>query len=87
MKKTTLGYIVILAALTALWAVSCSQPSAPDPAPITETAAAPTANPPAGTYTGTQNVTLATTTAGAAIRYTLNGTEPTANSTLYSGPL
>jgi hypothetical protein len=42
------------------------------------TVSAPTFSPPAGTYTSTQNVALATTTTGAAICYTLNGSTPTA---------
>ena len=45
------------------------------------------ANPAPGTYTSAQNVTLSCATAGAAIRYTTNGTEPTSASTLYAGPI
>ena len=41
------------------------------------TVATPTFSPPGGTYTTTQSVTLATTTAGASIRYTLDGSTPT----------
>jgi hypothetical protein len=40
-------------------------------------AAAPTLLPPGGTYVGAQSVTLSTTTTGAAIWYTTNGTTPT----------
>lgn len=47
----------------------------------------PTFNPVAGTYTSAQNVTISTTTANAQIRYTINGTEPTASSTLYTAPI
>ncbi|WP_245585195.1 chitobiase/beta-hexosaminidase C-terminal domain-containing protein [Solimonas flava] len=50
-------------------------------------AAAPTFSPAAGTYTGTQTVTLSSSTAGAAIHYTTDGTAPTLDSPLYSGPL
>jgi hypothetical protein len=39
-------------------------------------AAAPTFSPPAGTYAGAQSVTISTTTVGASIRYTTNGTTP-----------
>jgi hypothetical protein len=49
--------------------------------------AAPTFNPPAGSYTGAQSVAIATPTSGAAIHYTLDGSTPTASSTLYTGPI
>jgi sugar lactone lactonase YvrE len=38
-----------------------------------------------GTYNGTQYLTLSSTTAGAAIYYTSNGSTPTTSSTLYTG--
>ena len=50
-------------------------------------AAAPTFTPAAGTYASAQSVTLASTTAGASIFYTTNGTAPTTGSTPYSGPI
>jgi hypothetical protein len=61
----------------------------------TPTVATPTASPVAGTYSSTQSVTLATTTAGAAICYTTNGSTPAATtagtcdagSTTYSGAI
>jgi hypothetical protein len=51
----------------------------------TQTAETPTATPSDGTYTAAQSVTLASTTAGAVIHYTLDGTEPTTASAVYSG--
>jgi len=54
---------------------------------INLTAAAPTFSLAAGTYTSAQTLTIADTTPGAAIYYTVNGTAPTAASTLYSGPI
>ena len=44
-------------------------------------------SPPAGTYPNEQNVTISTTTPGASIFYTSNGTEPDTNSTPYTGPI
>ncbi len=53
----------------------------------TVTAATPTSNLPAGTYNGTQSITLADTTSGASIYYTTDGSDPASSSTrtLYSG--
>ena len=50
-------------------------------------AATPTFSPAPGTYTSAQTVTLADSTAGAAIYYTVDGSTPTASSTLYSAPI
>ena len=47
----------------------------------------PAVSPAAGTYTTPQTVTISTTTSGATIRYTTDGTDPTAGSTAYGGPL
>lgn len=53
-----------------------------------QSVAAPTFNPPAGTYSSAQSVVISTTTSGAAIRYTTDGTTPTSTTgTLYSGPV
>ncbi|HME09037.1 MAG TPA: chitobiase/beta-hexosaminidase C-terminal domain-containing protein, partial [Bryobacteraceae bacterium] len=50
--------------------------------------AAPTFTPVAGTYTSTQTVTIATTSPGASINYTTDGTAPTETAgTLYTGPI
>lgn len=46
--------------------------------------AAPTFTPEAGEYTEAQTVTIACATEGATIHYTLDGTDPTANSAVYS---
>ncbi len=42
---------------------------------------------PAGTYTNSQTVALSSTTSGANIYYTTNGTTPSTTSTLYSAPI
>ncbi len=49
-------------------------------------AAIPTITPNGGSYSGTVEVTLASSTPGATIRYTTNNTDPNTNSTLYTGP-
>lgn len=51
------------------------------------TVVTPTFSPVAGTYTSTQSVTISTTTSGATIRYTIDGSAPTGSSTLYSGAI
>jgi uncharacterized repeat protein (TIGR03803 family) len=50
--------------------------------------ATPTFNPTGGTYNGAQSVTIVSTTSGASIRYTIDGTTPTeTNGSIYSGPI
>lgn len=49
--------------------------------------ATPTFSPGGGTYSSAQTVTMSCATAGATIRYTTNGTEPTASSTQYTAPI
>lgn len=50
--------------------------------------AAPTFNPGSGTYTTAQSVTIASSTAGASIRYTSDGSTPTPTTgTPYTGPV
>jgi hypothetical protein len=49
--------------------------------------ATPTFSPPGGTYSSSQNVALSCSTDGATIRYTVDGSEPTSSSTVYSGPI
>ncbi|WUV54454.1 chitobiase/beta-hexosaminidase C-terminal domain-containing protein [Amycolatopsis sp. NBC_01480] len=53
----------------------------------TGTVGAPAFSPAGGTYAGAQTVTLTTATSGASIRYTTDGSTPTASSTLYSAPI
>ena len=50
-------------------------------------AAAPTFSPAAGVYSGAVTVTLACSSPGAVIRYTTDGTDPTAASPQYTGPV
>ncbi len=49
--------------------------------------AAPVITPATGTYSGSQSVTISSSTSGAAIRYTTDGSTPTqTNGTVYTGP-
>ena len=52
-----------------------------------ETVVKPTAQPAGGDVFGPQSITLATTTTGAAIYYTIDGKEPTTASTAYTAPI
>ena len=54
---------------------------------ITGKVTTPVVNPVGGTYTQTQNVTITCVTPGAEIRYTLDETEPSTSSTLYTGAI
>ena len=49
--------------------------------------AAPIFSPVPATYSAAQTVTISTSISGATIRYTTDGTTPTASSSIYSGPL
>ncbi|MFO7660365.1 MAG: chitobiase/beta-hexosaminidase C-terminal domain-containing protein, partial [Candidatus Cloacimonadaceae bacterium] len=49
--------------------------------------ATPAMNPPSGTYTDTQNITISTVTPDTEIFYTLDNSEPTENSILYTTPI
>ena len=51
------------------------------------TCAVPTFSPAAGTFNEAQNVTISTTTDGATIYYTTDGTTPTTSSEVYSSPI
>lgn len=53
----------------------------------TQTVATPVFSLASGTYTSPQTVSITSVTAGAEIRYTTNGNEPTSSSTLYQAPL
>jgi hypothetical protein len=49
--------------------------------------ATPTFSPAGGTYSGAQKVTISDAATGAAIYYTMDGSAPTAQSTVYSAPV
>ncbi len=57
------------------------------PAAPSSQAATPSFSPAAGTFSSPQKVAVSTTTPGAMIYYTTDGSDPTAASTLYKGPV
>jgi hypothetical protein len=50
-------------------------------------AVAPAFDPPPGSYTGAQSITIVSSTPGATIRYTTDGSTPNDSSPLYGGPV
>jgi subtilisin family serine protease len=54
---------------------------------VTGTAAAPVFDPPPGTFTDAVSLTMSTTTPGASIHYTLDGTPPGLTTPTYTGPI
>jgi hypothetical protein len=59
----------------------------PFDANVPKIAASPTFNPPGSIYTSSRSVTISTTTPGATIYYTVDGSTPTVSSTMYSTPI
>jgi hypothetical protein len=77
MKSILFCSILILVCIVLL---SCSSATKPDKV------AKPVLTPPGGSYEQSQLVSIYTTTDGAEIRYTLDGSTPPANSYIYSAP-
>lgn len=71
--------------MSSQWVFDCIEIVSQSEAPAAP--AKPTFSPAAGTYTSSQNVSISCSTAGAEIRYTLNGSTPTATSALYTSPI
>ena len=93
MKKETL--IRWIVAATAIVAIAVGNMASGDPEPMKAAGkpkppaqvATPTFSPAGGTYTSAQNVAISCATSGATIRYTTNGSDPTASSTTYSSAI
>lgn len=77
---------VVMSWMVAFGGARVSLGAAPTPSPTAQVAA-PTFSVPAGSYATLQSVTISTSTAGAAIYYTTDGSTPTASSRVYGGPV
>ena len=55
--------------------------------PVLPKAVAPVFTPPAGTYAGTQVISITSATSGTTVYYTTDGSTPTANSRAYTAPI
>ena len=74
--------------LNAIAYASGASDSSVSSASYTIVVGAPVFNPPAGTYTNTQSVTISSAMSDASIRYTTDGSTPSeVNGTLYTGPV
>ncbi len=73
---------------SATWKLfSAPTPNAVNSGAIEEYTAKPAMDQPAGGYTGSVNVTITSTDATATVRYTTDGSTPTATSAIASGPI
>ena len=87
MKKSKLLITVFISFIFVFAVFSCRKPTeAEDPIPDS-TVATPIFDPPPGSYSIAQNVTISRAILGATIHYTIDGTTPTESSTTYSSPL
>jgi len=87
MKTRKSTFLAVLFAILAVFCLftACKQPA--EPVPQVQTVAKPTATPAGSNYVSAQTVTLTAGTTGTDIHYTLDGTDPTASSTLYSSAI
>jgi hypothetical protein len=80
MKIRSYSTVLALLVISLLWLFSCDSSTKP------KKVAAPLLNPPGGTYSQPQIVSLSCATSGAELRYTLDGSTPPTNSFVYSAP-
>ena len=86
MREAAMARLIRCAAIVGLSIILMNCPSTPKK-PL-DTVAAPAFTPAEGTFASSQSVTLATSTDGASIRYTTDGTAPTATTGMaYSGAI
>ncbi len=76
--------VLIISLILILFAFSCSIKSTE---PSMETVATPSFDPPGGTYTSYQTVSISSATLGVTIVYTTDGTEPHSDSSVYDAPI
>lgn len=81
-KGIFLGFLSVLV-ISGLFFITCENDTTSNP----ETVVKPTATPAGSNYSASQVVTLATTTSGADIYYTLDGSTPTSDSSKYTAPV
>ena len=67
--------------------VGCGNGVFSQPAPTANVMPSPSFSPDAGTYSGSQFITITESVPGAAIYYTVDGTNPSASSNIYTAPI
>ena len=83
MPKNKYFAIIFILILLLVMLSNCKKTTEPD----TQKVATPAFSPASGTYSGEQSVSITCTTNGANIRYTIDGSDPTASSAAYSNPI
>lgn len=87
MKGSIIALLILILFSIALFLYSGCAGVSPGPDGGSGQVSTPTFSVPAGTYETNQNVTLACSTSGATIYYTLDGSTPTTSSNVYSSPI
>ena len=84
MRRQKFFSIIFILFMFLLVFSSCSKKTTE---PVVQTVATPSFDPAGDTYSNAQSITITCATAGATIRYTTDGNDPTPSSAMYNNPI